>query len=106
MFIADSDQQIFNELNPAESACLGLTYKLFYPIHRAIHGIVSLSTFCYEAPWGTQKMVPVSLGAVLHDWAREKLSYFSIGGQRSNLQLKCYKFMSWTDHIQRFDIKS
>jgi len=57
--------EIFKYLDPVESTCLGLACKEFYPIHRQLHGTVSLQTkttrnnclFSFLRDWHGNKMV-------------------------------------------------
>jgi hypothetical protein len=62
---------IFDNLDPASSACLGLTNKRFYPMHRSAHPRVGL----YE---GTEQPLWVSLKDwtppdLVLDWESERL---------------------------------
>lgn len=53
---------IFDRLDPVSSACLGLTCKPFYAMHRAFHGVVKLDQYCVlPGLW-------VQLGGLLRQW--------------------------------------
>jgi hypothetical protein len=41
--------KIFSHLDPGSSACLGLTCKRLYLLHRSLHGSVRLETRCHTA---------------------------------------------------------
>lgn len=45
---AELQLAIFKELHPVDSACLGVTCKALYTIHRELHGSVKLDTVYIE----------------------------------------------------------
>jgi hypothetical protein len=59
--------------SPVTSACLGLTCKAFYPIHREKHGVVPLDkATCYDLS-GDIKFINLAL--LIKNWVPSHLAY-------------------------------
>jgi len=71
--------QVFEFLNQVDSACLGLSQKAFYGIHREIHGSVSLEASTTDEEGNVRR-----LHELLHWWVGPDLLFGgnSPGGPR------------------------
>jgi hypothetical protein len=67
--------EIFKHLHPVSSTCLGLTCKEFYPIHRQLHGAVSLQATIPVSPRNYYFGGFAWLGALLSTWAGPKFFF-------------------------------
>lgn len=70
---------IFGYLNPIASTCFGLTCRKLYPLHRALHGSVSLATeqpvTLFGATPQEPKTISLELNFFLRRWLGPSLFY-------------------------------
>lgn len=70
---------LFETLKPTSSACLGLTCRKLYPIHRALHGTVSVKSKVLYRPYVSRDYI--YLYDLLDEWVDPTLTYFKPFGK-------------------------